>query len=85
MEFSLSIIDRAEKNCKRIPASDLRRIMAAIEAMRIDPLAGDVVKLKGMDAFRRRVGDYRIIFSIDFATFLVRILDVQRRTTTTYR
>jgi mRNA-degrading endonuclease RelE of RelBE toxin-antitoxin system len=59
--------------------------MAALDAMRSDPLAGDVVKLAGQDAFRRRVGNYRIIFGIDFKAFAVGVLDVQRRTTTTYR
>jgi len=53
--------------------------------MRADPLAGDVVKLKGQAAFRRRVGNYRIIFSIDFETLAVAVADIQRRTTTTYR
>jgi len=59
--------------------------MAALDAMQEDPLAGDVVKLKGTDAFRRRVGDYRIIFTIDFAHAAVGIIGVLRRTTTTYR
>ena len=59
--------------------------MAALSAMQTDPLAGDVAKLAGQDAFRRRVGNYRIIFRIDFKALAVGIVDVQRRTTTTYR
>jgi mRNA-degrading endonuclease RelE of RelBE toxin-antitoxin system len=55
-----------------------------MEQMRVDPISGDVVKLKGQDAFRRRVGSYRIIFSIDFGAQFVGISDVQRRTSTTY-
>jgi mRNA-degrading endonuclease RelE of RelBE toxin-antitoxin system len=84
MEFSVVIVDRADRSRRRIPASDLRRIMTAIEAMRTDPFSGDVVKLKGTDAYRRRVGSYRIVFSIDFANLTILILDVLRRTTTTY-
>jgi len=53
--------------------------------MRADPLSGDIVKLAGQDAFRLRVGNYRIIFGIDFKTLVVGILDIRRRTTTTYR
>lgn len=59
--------------------------MAALDAMQSDPLVGDVVKLAGQDAFRRRVGSYRIIFGIDFKAFAVGVLDIRRRTTTTYR
>jgi len=53
--------------------------------MKANPVFGDVVKLKGTDAFRRRVGDYRIIFTIDFEGRRVRLVDILRRTTTTYR
>ena len=56
--------------------------MAALDAMCSDPIAGDVVKFAGQDAFRRRVGNYRIIFRIDFRAFAVGVLDIQRRTTT---
>lgn len=59
--------------------------MAALDAMRSDPLSGDVIKLAGQDAFRRRVGNYRIIFRIDYKALAVGILDIERRTTTTYR
>jgi len=84
MSFSVHIGSRAEKGLKGIPAADLRRIFVAINAMSADPLSGDVIKLKGAETFRRRVGNYRIIFSIDFDRRLVAILDVQRRTSTTY-
>lgn len=53
--------------------------------MHEDPLFGDVVKLKGQNAFRRRVGDYRILFDLDYRTRSVCVFAVMRRTTTTYR
>jgi mRNA-degrading endonuclease RelE of RelBE toxin-antitoxin system len=59
--------------------------MAALAAMHNDPLGGDVVKLAGQDAFRRRVGNYRIIFRIDFKVRAVAIIEIERRKTTTYR
>ena len=85
MNFTLHVAHSTPKSLRRIPPAQLRRIMAALEAMQEDPLAGDVVKLKGTDAFRRRVGDYRIIFAIDYVHVAVGIIDVLRRTTTTYR
>jgi mRNA interferase RelE/StbE len=84
MSFTVSLSNRAEKGLRRIPAADLRRIERALEAMETDPLSGDVVKLRGTEAFRRRVGGYRILFGIDFKRFIVGIIDIQRRTTTTY-
>lgn len=85
MPWVVNLSARAQKNLDRVPAADRRRIDAAVDAMRTDPLSGDVVKLKGMDAFRRRVGNFRIVFDIDFRARTVRIFDVLRRTTTTYR
>ncbi len=85
MNWAVAVGNRALRNLKRVPAADQQRIQAALDAMRSDPLSGDVVKLAGQDAFRRRVGDYRIIFRIDFKALAVGILDIQRRTTTTYR
>ena len=85
MSWTVLAAPRARKNLERAPVRDRRRIEAALAAMRADPLSGDVVKLKGMDAFRRRVGDWRIVFDIDFAARAVRVFDVLRRTSTTYR
>jgi mRNA interferase RelE/StbE len=85
MSWAVAVSNRARKNLKRVPAADQQRILAALEVMRADPLSGDIVKLAGQDAFRRRVGNYRIIFGIDFKTLVVGILDIRRRTTTTYR
>ena len=84
MGWVVALSNRAEKNLRRVPAADRGRILSAIDEMRVDPLKGDVVKLKGRGAFRRRIGSCRIIFSIDFQALAVGIADVQRRTSTTY-
>ena len=85
MSWAVTVNNRAGRNLRRVPAADQRRVMAALDAMQSDPLAGDVIKLAGQNAFRRRVGNYRIIFDIDFKALAVDVLDIQRRTTTTYR
>lgn len=84
MTYIVLLANRAEKGLRHLPAADLDRILAALEEMEIDPLAGDVLKLKGTEAFRRRVGSYRIIFGIDTDSNVVRVMDVLRRTSTTY-
>ena len=62
MNWTVALSDRAQKSLKSLPKADRARIIGALEAMEDDPLSGDVVKLKGTEAFRRRVGSYRIIF-----------------------
>ena len=55
-------------------------------AMRNDPMSGDVQALRDQPAsYRRRVGNYRILFDLDPTTGTVLVHDVLRRSTTTYR
>jgi hypothetical protein len=63
MTWVVAVSNRAQKNLSRARAADERRILAALDAMQINPLSRDVVNLAGQDAFRRRVGNYRNHFA----------------------
>jgi mRNA-degrading endonuclease RelE of RelBE toxin-antitoxin system len=54
--------------------------------MRENPFGGDVVRLKGQQetAWRRRVGDWRILYDIYVSKRLIVVTAIVRRTTTTY-
>jgi mRNA-degrading endonuclease RelE of RelBE toxin-antitoxin system len=54
--------------------------------MKADPLAGDVVLLRGeyRGLYRRRVGSWRIIFGLRPDRHVIIIADIVRRTSTTY-
>jgi mRNA-degrading endonuclease RelE of RelBE toxin-antitoxin system len=53
--------------------------------MEENPFHGDVAKLKGQDGtLRRRVGNWRIFFDVDFDRRIVKVLAIERRTSTTY-
>jgi mRNA-degrading endonuclease RelE of RelBE toxin-antitoxin system len=54
--------------------------------MESDPFAGDVARLTGEHTtFRRRVGDWRLVFDVHREVRLVEIRSIERRSTTTYR
>lgn len=56
------------------------RILEAIKDMERDPFSGDVKPLKGIrGVFRRRVGDYRIAFTVNFEEDEVAILRIGHR------
>ena len=85
MRWELLLAGPAKRALERIPASDQVRILAALEDMEDDPFHGDIVRLKAQPAaWRRRVGNWRILFDVDPARRLVIVLDVLRRTSTTY-
>ena len=48
-----------------------RRITEALKDLTTDPPSGDIVKLHGKDGYRRRVGDYRIVFDITETEIIV--------------
>ena len=53
--------------------------------MQKPPFAGDIVRLQGeTNTWRRRVGNYRTFFEVSTQTRTVAILDIARRTSTTY-
>jgi mRNA-degrading endonuclease RelE of RelBE toxin-antitoxin system len=56
--------------------------------MESDPMAGDVIPLKGAEwkgRFRKRVGAYRIIFALDRSSMTVAISAILIRSGKTYR
>jgi mRNA-degrading endonuclease RelE of RelBE toxin-antitoxin system len=85
MNWQLQIADRARKALARLPGDDRDRVMTALDAMQSDPFGGDIVRLKAQrTAWRRRVGAFRIFFDIDPERRIVDVVDIARRTSTTY-
>ena len=59
----------AERALDRIPADRRRQLLSRIESLAADPTrhSANVKPLVGSDLFRLRVGDYRVLFSLDEA------------------
>jgi mRNA-degrading endonuclease RelE of RelBE toxin-antitoxin system len=56
-----------------------------MDAMESDPLGGDLKHLRAeRSTWRRRAGNYRIFFDVDPESLIVNIVDIARRTSTTY-
>ena len=84
MEWTVVLAGPARKSLKRIPAADKARILAALTEMEQDPFQGDIRKLQGLPGFRRRVGNWRILFEVVLEYRQVVIASIERRTSTTY-
>jgi mRNA interferase RelE/StbE len=85
MAWKLEIAGPAQKEFRKLPANDQRRVRAALLAMQEDPFAGDTKRLKGQpNAWRRRVGNYRIIYDLFVEERLIVVSGILRRTSTTY-
>ncbi len=86
MAYRIEVNKSAEKEIAALPKREQRRVVSAIKALADDPRPGGVRKLAGAeDAYRLRVGDYRIVYQIAdnvLTVFVVRVghrKDVYRR------
>ena len=78
--FSILIHRKALKEINGFPAEDKRRILSAIRQIATEPFSGDVKPIKGVKGLlRRRVGEYRIAFTVNFEKSEVVVLEVGRR------
>ena len=75
---------RVRKQLRRIPKSDLERIVRAVQALAENPYPSGVVQLE-KDIYRIRVGNYRVIYKVFEDEKLVLIGRIARRNEGTYR
>jgi mRNA interferase RelE/StbE len=85
MMWNLVITAPAQKDFLKLPQRDQERVKAVLITMQDDPFQGDLKRLKGTStAWRRRVGNYRIIYDLYFKERLIVVSAILRRTSTTY-
>jgi mRNA-degrading endonuclease RelE of RelBE toxin-antitoxin system len=85
MAWEVSVARLAQKQVAKFPVKDQEKIGAAVIEMTDDPFSGDSLKLHGEESrWRRRVGNYRIFFTVDSTKKTVAVTAIVRRTSTTY-
>ena len=86
MSWAFLLSNDAARSLRRMGARDRDRINRALNQMKGEPLSGDVVPLRGryQGSFRRRVGAWRILFTLDLEQKMIEVHDIRRRTSTTY-
>ena len=77
MPFKIIWDEKAYDSLNKLEPSVSRRILKKVGELSENPFSKDIKRLKGRDDFRLRVGDYRIIFSIEKDT--IQILKVRHR------
>lgn len=75
--YRIIVKKKAKKFIDKLPINERKRIVYAIERL---PNGEDIKKLKGYsDLLRLRVGEYRIIYSVDNGKLIVYVVDVGNR------
>lgn len=79
MKYTIDIKKRAEKFIVKLPKPEKERVLKAIYKL---PEGEDIKQLKGKKnkgLLRLRVGDYRIIYSVDDGKLIVYVIDAGNR------
>jgi mRNA interferase RelE/StbE len=78
--YELLVKPSVARDLRGIPQTDVRRILARIEALRDDPRAPGCEKLAGVgELYRVRQGVYRIIYTIHDERVVVEVIRVGHR------
>ena len=80
MTYRVRIERTAGKAFDALPPATKQRVAAAIDLLAENPRHFGVIKMTGSsDGYRLRVGDYRVVFTLDDAAALVSIVRIASR------
>lgn len=79
MIYSVRIKSSAVKVLKKIALKDRERVIAAIDALAINPAAGGVLKGEFAGLRRLRVGDYRVVYEVNDGELVVLVIRIGHR------
>lgn len=78
--YSVAFASSAEKELKKLPGELIARMVPQVENLASNPRPSGCKKLKGGDAeWRIRVGNWRVVYTIDDAKSLVEVTRIRHR------
>lgn len=79
MPYRIEYDPPAFRSLRKLSAPLQRRIVAKIETLSANPRPPGAVKLTGHEAYRVRVGDYRVIYAIADERLVVLVVEIGNR------
>jgi mRNA interferase RelE/StbE len=80
VNYRIEFVKQAAKQFKSLPYQVQQKLKPQIDSLITDPRPSGVVKLSGQDnLYRIRVGNYRVIYSIQDNQLLVLVVKVGHR------
>ncbi len=79
MRYQVILPKSVQRELNRLSEEIKNRILARLSALEANPRPTDVKKLKGRDAWRIRVGDYRVIYEIHDRVLQIIVITIGHR------
>ncbi len=77
--YSVELSPAAARDYKKLPLNEIEDINNAIDSLPLNPRPAGYKKLKNRNAYRIRIGDYRIIYEIHEKVLTVVIIRMRHR------
>jgi mRNA interferase RelE/StbE len=78
-ECTVLILPSAQKQLSKLPGAIASRIEDKLLELEYDPRPPGCKKLRGRDAWRIRIGDYRAIYEINDDRLIITVITVAHR------
>lgn len=78
-KYKIEFKKSAVKELNAIPRKDLAKIVSRIKTLSFNPRPQDCIKLTNREDYRIRVGNYRIIYSINDTILIILIIKIGHR------
>jgi mRNA interferase RelE/StbE len=79
LAYEITYLPKAEKAVARLPKRIQSRVLEQIAKLAENPRPVGSIKLKDSELYRIRVGDYRVLYTIDDGELIVLVVDVANR------
>jgi mRNA interferase RelE/StbE len=78
-KYSVEIVPKAEKEFLKLPSAVRDRIRDKILGFEVNPKPFGSKKLRETNFYRIRIGDYRVVYSVQENSRLVKVLSIAHR------
>jgi mRNA interferase RelE/StbE len=79
MPYSVTFRSSAAKELRKLPVAARKQVSELIDALAHDPRPHGAKKMVGVDAWRIRIGDYRVVYSVMDQRLVVEIIKIGNR------
>ena len=77
--YELQFKKSVAKDLRKIPNSDVKKILQRVQSLVLNPRGPGCVKLSGQERYRIRQGVYRIVYEINDDEIIVVVVKVAHR------
>lgn len=77
--YRVEVATRAQRDLERLAPSIVGRIHPVLSALGKEPRPAGSQKLVGLEAYRIRVGDHRVLYEIDDAARVIVVIRIRHR------